>query len=441
MQPGPGRGQGDRGPPAQARHRRRRRQPAVPARAHAEAIPVAYPESEREIHGLLEAVRRAAPRAAHPAGGPQGHRPGTLLLKKRLFSSPAAFAHTVAVYLETLSSRTGRPRRSTGDDVPEWLEEFFDDAATYDDEQLAEAEDDALGRAAPAAAGRRPTTRSPCWSGCSGWALAHEAQPDAKARELITYLKAVCRPDGGTGPTSGSWSSPSTATPSLAGRPAAPGGAGRRPAWPCCTAACAPQDEREQLRLAFQADPAEHPVRILLATDAASEGIDLQHHCHRLVNYDIPFNPNRLEQRIGRIDRYGQTHTPEIRHFVGAGWASAVDSYEADLEFLSRVANEGRPDGARTSGSVNAVLADAVQRRMLGEHGRPGRGDREAARPGAAARRVRTSATRCAGCASQLDETVRRARHHPGRGETGGGHRAGAGPAAAAAAVPSTTST
>ena len=57
-------------------------------------------------------------------------------------------------------------------------------------------------------------------------------------------------------------------------------------------------------------------VRILLATDAAGEGIDLQHHCHRLVNFDIPFNPNRLEQRIGRIDRYGQTQTPEVRHFA-----------------------------------------------------------------------------------------------------------------------------
>ena len=55
---------------------------------------------------------------------------------------------------------------------------------------------------------------------------------------------------------------------------------------------------------------------MLLATDAAGEGIDLQAHCHRLVNFDIPFNPSRLEQRIGRIDRYGQTETPEIFHFV-----------------------------------------------------------------------------------------------------------------------------
>ena len=55
---------------------------------------------------------------------------------------------------------------------------------------------------------------------------------------------------------------------------------------------------------------------MLVATDSAGEGIDLQDHCHRLVNFDIPFNPSRLEQRIGRIDRYGQQHTPEVFHFA-----------------------------------------------------------------------------------------------------------------------------
>ena len=44
------------------------------------------------------------------------------------------------------------------------------------------------------------------------------------------------------------------------------------------------------------------PVRILLATDAASEGIDLQRNCHRLIHYEIPWNPNRMEQRNGRLD-------------------------------------------------------------------------------------------------------------------------------------------
>src|SRR5690606_34953405 len=114
----------------------------------------------------------------------------TLLLKKRLFSSPAAFAHTVGVYLETLRTRMAIPSPPGGDEVPEWLEEFFDDTATYDDEQLAEAEDDALGRARPM---RHDATDEEIalLEQMERWALAHEAQPDAKARELITYLTAV----------------------------------------------------------------------------------------------------------------------------------------------------------------------------------------------------------------------------------------------------------
>src|SRR5262249_48912099 len=47
-------------------------------------------------------------------------------------------------------------------------------------------------------------------------------------------------------------------------------------------------------------------IQVLVATEAAGEGINLQC-CHILFNYDIPWNPNRLEQRMGRIHRYGQT--------------------------------------------------------------------------------------------------------------------------------------
>jgi superfamily II DNA/RNA helicase len=66
------------------------------------------------------------------------------------------------------------------------------------------------------------------------------------------------------------------------------------------------QDEREPIKAAFQASPKDSPVRILLATDAASEGIDLQNHCNCLIHLEIPYNPNVMEQRNGRIDRHGQ---------------------------------------------------------------------------------------------------------------------------------------
>jgi superfamily II DNA or RNA helicase len=55
--------------------------------------------------------------------------------------------------------------------------------------------------------------------------------------------------------------------------------------------------------------------RILLATDAASEGLNLQEQCCRLYHFELPWNPNRLEQRNGRVDRHGQTRPPVIRYF------------------------------------------------------------------------------------------------------------------------------
>lgn len=54
--------------------------------------------------------------------------------------------------------------------------------------------------------------------------------------------------------------------------------------------------------------------RVLLATDAASEGLNLQERCCRLYHVELPWNPNRLEQRNGRIDRHGQTRPPIIRY-------------------------------------------------------------------------------------------------------------------------------
>ncbi len=59
----------------------------------------------------------------------------------------------------------------------------------------------------------------------------------------------------------------------------------------------------------------EGEIQVLVATEAAGEGINLQC-CHILFNYDIPWNPNRLEQRMGRIHRYGQIHDCLIFNFV-----------------------------------------------------------------------------------------------------------------------------
>ena len=80
-------------------------------------------------------------------------------------------------------------------------------------------------------------------------------------------------------------------------------------------------EKREEVKAAFQTSPDISPVRILLATDAASEGLDFQNFCSRLIHYEIPWNPNRMEQRNGRMDRHGQKADKVlVYHFVGKGY-------------------------------------------------------------------------------------------------------------------------
>jgi SNF2 family DNA or RNA helicase len=72
------------------------------------------------------------------------------------------------------------------------------------------------------------------------------------------------------------------------------------------------REERMKTQESFRHDPA---VQILLATDAAGEGINLQR-AHLMVNYDLPWNPNRIEQRFGRIHRIGQTEVCHLWNLV-----------------------------------------------------------------------------------------------------------------------------
>jgi len=72
-----------------------------------------------------------------------------------------------------------------------------------------------------------------------------------------------------------------------------------------------PPAKREELKRAFNTDPRKNPLRILIATDAAREGLNLQSHCYNLFHFDLPWNPSRMEQRNGRIDRKLQPQ-PEV---------------------------------------------------------------------------------------------------------------------------------
>src|SRR5438045_8818136 len=74
------------------------------------------------------------------------------------------------------------------------------------------------------------------------------------------------------------------------------------------------REERARAQESFTQDK---QVQVLVATDAAGEGINLQR-AHLMVNYDLPWNPNRLEQRFGRIHRIGQTEVCHLWNLVAS---------------------------------------------------------------------------------------------------------------------------
>ena len=90
------------------------------------------------------------------------------------------------------------------------------------------------------------------------------------------------------------------------------------------------REDRMKAQEAFKHDPT---VRVLIATDAAGEGINLQR-AHLMVNYDLPWNPNRIEQRFGRIHRIGQTEPCHLWNLV-ADETREGDVYRRLLEKLA----------------------------------------------------------------------------------------------------------
>ena len=227
------------------------------------------------------------------------------LLRKRLSSSPAALASTLARHAETLEGRTdrnGRPDRLDERILRRAIAKTEEDYADDAEREAAEAEatEEASRRAAPALDGRAaPARRAPKPSperraparrqGQGNPRLAEDAPPTRRGSgatpRVILFTEYR---------TTQQWMQQILASHGFGGERLMLIYGGMDP------------KEREAVKAAFQASPAESPVRILLATDAASEGIDLQNHCHYLIHLEIPYNPNVMEQRNGRIDRHGQ---------------------------------------------------------------------------------------------------------------------------------------
>jgi len=341
-----------------------------------EALEVDYPQEEKRIHAALKeyTTRRQARAEEH------AERFATdfvlMTLKQRLFSSPAAFLRTLEQHENSL--RTARKRKVVSKPTRGILQRQID--RVEEDYSVDDEADEATHEALDTASLLFHEPSAEEWSllkEMKSWATKASSQLDAKTRRLIRWLNEHIRPNGSWGKerviifteyrATQNWLQGVLAAERLTGSDRLMtmyGGMDSK--------------DRERIKAAFQTDPKHSPVRILLATDAASEGIDLQNYCSQMIHFEIPWNPNRLEQRNGRIDRHGQrAKRVLIHHFVGKGYndrksrmlQTAVGDLEADLEFLMRAVR--KVEAIREDlGKVGPVIAEQVEEAMLGRRSR-----------------------------------------------------------------------
>jgi hypothetical protein len=300
-----------------------------------------------EVHqfDLLDAIIAASARATGSTG-PGAFGIVGMTLKKRFLSSPWSFALTLRKYLD---ADGGSRLDVTDEDL--YYQETLGSGQSDEEEGAADhPEFTAL---------RRSKSGDPL-SAASGqeipalaaWGEQYKDRPDSRLKALIEFLDATCRPDGTWGNERVVVFTEYAMTLDWIVRVLAQ--RGYRDGVELATIqGSTPVEDREIIRARFTAPPGKHPVRVLVATDSAGEGIDLQDHCHRLVNFDIPFNPSRLEQRIGRIDRYGQRLTPEIYQFAPA---PTTTKYAHALDFLLGIVRRKTVTIADDLGSVNEVI-------------------------------------------------------------------------------------
>ncbi|TKC98152.1 DISARM system SNF2-like helicase DrmD [Polyangium fumosum] len=119
-------------------------------------------------------------------------------------------------------------------------------------------------------------------------------------------------------------------------------------------------EARDEVQRAFNSAPDAHPVRILVATDAAREGVNLQAHCADLFHIDIPWNPARMEQRNGRIDRTLQP-APEVRcHYFIYPERAEDQVLETAVRKIATVQRELGSLGAVLLGQIEAALENGI---------------------------------------------------------------------------------
>jgi len=331
-------------------------------------LEVEYTKEEQEIYELLKAYTESRTKTLKETKSKfaYGSEFIHILLKKRLFSSPFAFAVTLAKHRETLLHGKKKQETTVMDDkilrnaITKAEEEFANDAAA---EEVQNEAVEIAGNLAPPLTSEQKEMLDRLFS----WAEKNKNRVDSKATAVLAWLDEYIK-------TNGTWNNKRVilfteyrATHTWLHHILASHGYGGEQLM--FIHGEMTNDDREVVKAAFQAGPSDSKVRILLATDAASEGIDLQNHCNYLLHIEIPWNPNVLEQRNGRIDRHGQKEKEVlIWHPASKGVLEESKNISIDIDhrYLWRAVqkvNTIRED----IGSVGDVIAKQIEEAMIGQ--------------------------------------------------------------------------
>jgi superfamily II DNA or RNA helicase len=325
--------------------------PIYPKR-NLQALSVPFTADERAIHKTLDSYCKSREKTCQNAGA-SGTNFVNGLLKKRLFSSPAAFASTLEKHHRTL---TGEKTQQQPDAMADRIlrkailkaeEDYADDGQA--EAAQNEAVEEATKRCAP------PTEEElRLLSRLRDWAQSASHKADSKGRAIVEWIEANLRSNGQWNDrrvilfteyrTTHQWLHEILASHGYGGDRLGMIHGGMD------------HEEREKVKAAFQTNPQDADIRILLATDAASEGIDLQNYCNCLIHIEIPYNPNVMEQRNGRIDRHGQKQGEVLIWHPADGGAASGDTLGGHKDDIIRalVKLEAMREDM---GSVNPVIA------------------------------------------------------------------------------------
>lgn len=319
--------------------------PRFVPRQPVEAVPVTLTPPERALHddviGAIALLREAA-------AGKKGEEKVRIeflatIIRKRLASSRAALVRTienrrakVGQNLSALQTRRDLLRRAR---AGETLDEAEEAQLELDLHASVAAEQQRVGRAR-----KRAEDERDLFEELERSVAALADSPESKVEILIGALKAIWAEDPHENVLI--FSEYRDTVESLAA--SLRGQFGK--------AVIALHGESEDREAALARFSREGKI-VLIATDFASEGLNLQVRCHTLIHYDLPWNPNRLEQRNGRVDRYGQQKAPRIKYLYSA------QTYDGELLNILVKKIERQIDAI---GSVGDVLG-AFQPRRLDE--------------------------------------------------------------------------